>query len=335
MSKVFILAEAGVNHNGDINLAYKLIDAAVEAGVDCVKFQTFITENDTARNCKKADYQQSDDDENQFDMVKKLELSFEDFRKLKAYCESKNIIFLSSPFDLESVAFLEELNPIFWKVASSEVTNYPFLRNIAKTKRDVVMSTGMADIKEIQEALDVLHEFGAGKITLLHCNTEYPTPFKDVNLSAMNDLKERFNVEVGYSDHTLGIEVPIAAVAMGATIIEKHFTLDKNMEGPDHKASLDPVELKAMVDAIRNIEVAIGTGEKHITESEGKNRIAARKSIVANKSIKKGETFTEDNLAAKRPGGGISPMKWETVIGNVADRDYLEDEMIVLPENKI
>lgn len=330
MSKVFIIAEAGVNHNGDIKLAYQLIDAAIEAGVDCVKFQTYVTENDTAKSCAKADYQNSDDGENQYEMLKKLELSFDDFVKLKAYCEDKDIIFLSSPFDLDSIDFLETLNPVFWKVASSELTNYPFLRKIAKTHRDVVMSTGMASIEEIEEALEVLRRFGAGKITLLHCNTEYPTPYIDVNLSAMNDLRERYDVEVGYSDHTLGIEVPIAAVAMGATMIEKHFTLDKNMEGPDHKASLDVAELKNMVDSIRKIELAIGNGKKHITESEAKNRIAARKSIVANCQIKAGEVFTEENLAAKRPGGGISPMLWEDVIGKTADRDYEEDEMIVL-----
>ena len=330
MSKVFIIAEAGVNHNGDIKLAYELIDAAIEAGVDCVKFQTYVTENDTAKSCAKADYQNSDDEENQYEMLKKLELSFDDFIQLKAYCEDKDIIFLSSPFDLDSIDFLETLNPVFWKVASSELTNYPFLRKIAKTHRDVVMSTGMASIEEIEDALEVLRKFGAGKITLLHCNTEYPTPYVDVNLSAMDDLKERYGVEVGYSDHTLGIEVPIAAVAMGATIIEKHFTLDKNMEGPDHKASLDVAELKSMVDAIRKIELAIGNGKKHITESEAKNRIAARKSIVANCEIKAGEVFTEENLAAKRPGGGISPMLWEDVIGKIADRDYEEDEMIVL-----
>lgn len=330
MSKVFIIAEAGVNHNGNIELAYQLIDAAIEAGVDCVKFQTYVTENDTAKSCAKADYQNNDDDENQYQMLKKLELSFDDFVELKEYCKDKDIIFLSSPFDLDSIEFLESLEPMFWKVASSELTNYPFLRKIAKTHRDVVMSTGMASIEEIQDALAVLRKFGAGKITLLHCNTEYPTPFGDVNLSAMNDLKDRFQVEVGYSDHTLGIEVPIAAVAMGATIIEKHFTLDKNMEGPDHKASLNPCELKAMTDAIRNIELSIGDGIKHITDSEAKNRIAARKSIVANCSIKKGETFTEENLAAKRPGGGISPMRWEEVLGKTADRDYKEDEMIIL-----
>lgn len=330
MSSVFIIAEAGVNHNGNIDLAYQLVDAAVSAGVDCVKFQTYITENDTAKNCKKAEYQNSGDDENQYEMLKKLELSFDDFRDLKKYCEEKGIIFLSSPFDLDSIDFLETLDPMFWKVASSELTNYPFLRKVAQTHRDVVLSTGMASLEEIEMSLNVLKKFGAGKITLLHCNTEYPTPFKDVNLSAMDDLRRVFGYSVGYSDHTLGIEVPIAAVAMGATVIEKHFTLDKNMEGPDHKASLDPVELKSMVTAIRNIELSIGDGKKKITESESKNRIAARKSIVANCAIKKGEVYTEQNLAAKRPGGGISPMEWETIIGKVANRDYEEDEMIVL-----
>ena len=330
MSSVFIIAEAGVNHNGNIGLAYQLVDAAVLAGVDCVKFQTYITENDTAKNCKKAEYQNSGDDENQYEMLKKLELSFDDFRELKKYCEEKGIIFLSSPFDLDSIDFLETLDPMFWKVASSELTNYPFLRKVAQTHRDIVLSTGMASLEEIEMSINVLKKFGAGKITLLHCNTEYPTPFEDVNLSAMDDLRRAFGCTVGYSDHTLGIEVPIAAVAMGATVIEKHFTLDKNMEGPDHKASLDPVELKNMVTAIRNIEHSIGDGKKKITESESKNRIAARKSIVANCAIKKGEVYTEQNLAAKRPGGGISPMEWESIIGKVANRDYEEDEMSVL-----
>ncbi|MCR0182854.1 N-acetylneuraminate synthase [[Clostridium] innocuum] len=329
MKKVFIIAEAGVNHNGNIDLAYQLIDEAVNAGVDCVKFQTYITENDTTRNCEKADYQKVDEStENQFEMIKGLELSFDDFKKLKEYCDKNDIIFLSSPFDLDSIEFLESLNPVFWKIASSEVTNYPFLRKIALTHRPIVMSTGMCTIDEISNAIDVLHKYGAGNITLLHCNTEYPTPMNDVNLLSMNTLKTKFNTKVGYSDHTLGIEVPIAAVSLGAEIIEKHFTLDKKMEGPDHKASLNPKELKDMVVAIRNIEKAIGNGIKKPSDSEMKNRISARKSIVANKKIKKGEAFNDINLAAKRPGGGISPMRWEEFIGKIATKDYIEDEMI-------
>ena len=329
MKKVFIIAEAGVNHNGNIELAYQLIDEAVKAGVDCVKFQTYVTKNDTTRSCEKADYQKEDlNNENQYDMIKKLELSFNDFRNLKDYCDKKNIIFLSSPFDLDSIDFLETLNPIFWKIASSEVTNYPFLKKIALTHRPIVMSTGMCTMDEISEALSVLHKYKSGEITLLHCNTEYPTPMEDVNLLSMYTLKNEFKTRIGYSDHTLGIEVPIAAVSLGAEIIEKHFTLNNDMEGPDHKASINPIELKNMVKAIRNIEKAIGSEIKKPSDSEIKNRVAARKSIVADCEIKKGEIFTEKNLAAKRPGGGISPMRWEELIGKIANRDYKEDEMI-------
>ncbi len=328
---VFIIAEAGVNHNGDINLAYQLIDAAKAAGADCVKFQTYITENDTAKNCEKAEYQKTNnEEENQYDLIKKLELSFSEFVKLKEYCEKKEIIFLSSPFDLESVKFLETLDPIFWKVASSEITNYPFLRAIAKTHRKIVMSTGMCDEKEIEDALKVLKEYGAGEVILLHCNTEYPTPMEDVNLREMLSLKEEFQCKVGYSDHTLGIQIPIAAVALGAEIIEKHFTLDHNLEGPDHKASLEPEELKQMVHSIRMVESALGDGQIIPSTSEKKNRVAARKSVVANRDIKAGEVFTEENIAAKRPGGGISPMKWKDVLGKVAKRDFIEDEKIEL-----
>lgn len=331
LDKCFIIAEAGVNHNGQLELAYQLVDAAVEAGVDCVKFQTYITENDTTQNCEKAAYQKEQDNEdNQYEMIKKLELSFDEFKKIKSYCESKNILFLSSPFDLDSVSFLESLDTPFWKIASSEVTNYPFLKKIALTHKPVVMSTGMCDIQEIDAALEVLQQFGTGDITLLHCNTEYPTPFSDVNLRSMEYLKERYQCVVGYSDHTLGIEIPVAAVALGASIIEKHFTLDNNMIGPDHKASLNPEELKEMVCAIRNTEVALGKKDKVVSQSEKKNKIAARKSIVANCNIVKGELLTEENIAAKRPGGGISPMEWENVIGNKANKDYKKDEMIVV-----
>ncbi|MEG0978174.1 MAG: N-acetylneuraminate synthase [Bacilli bacterium] len=324
-----IIAEAGVNHNGKLSLAYELVDKAVESGVDIIKFQTYITKNDTVKNCIKADYQLSDDNnDNQFEMIKKLELSFNDFIKIKKYCEQKGITFLSSPFDLDSIDFLNELNPVFWKVASSEITNYPFLKRIAITNKPVVVSTGMATLDEISDALNVLKTYGTSEISLLHCNTEYPTPMEDVNLLAMLQLKEIFNCNVGYSDHTLGIEVPIAAVTLGAEIIEKHFTLDNNMEGPDHKASLNPTELKNMVKSIRNIENALGSGIKKPSKSEIKNKIAARKSIVANCKIRKGEIFTENNIAAKRPGGGISPMEWNTVIGKKANRNYDEDEMI-------
>lgn len=329
INRCFIIAEAGVNHNGKLDLAYKLVDAAVEAGVDCVKFQTYITENDTVRNCEKAAYQkEQDNEENQYDMIKKLELSFDEFKKIKSYCEKKNILFLSSPFDLESVSFLESMNTPFWKIASSEVTNYPLLKKIALTHRPVVMSTGMCDIKEIDDALEVLKKFGADDISLLHCNTEYPTPMKDVNLKSMLCLKEKYNVCVGYSDHTLGTEIPIAAVALGAKIIEKHFTLDNSMEGPDHKASLNPTELKLMVNKIRNIEIALGRYDKKPSSSELRNKIAARKSIFANCDIEKGEVFTELNIAAKRPGGGINPMRWNEIIGRIATRNYKEDEMI-------
>ena len=328
-NSVYIIAEAGVNHNGDIKLAYKLVDAAKEAGVSCVKFQTYITENDTVRNCEKADYQKKSDDlENQFDMVKRLELSFDEYMELKKYCDEQDIVFLSSPFDLDSLAFLNNIEMPFWKIASSEITNYPFLRNIGMTQKPVVMSTGMCTLAEIDEALAVLKKFGTEKIMLLHCNTEYPTPMIDVNLKAMLSLRDKYNVEVGYSDHTLGTEVCVAAVAMGATVIEKHFTLDNDMEGPDHKASLNPVQLKQLVEQVRNIEVAMGSAEKKPSMSELNNKVAARKSLVANTKIKKGDILGEKNLAAKRPGGGVSPMRWEEYIGRVSNRDYEEDEMI-------
>lgn len=330
-NKCFIIAEAGVNHNGQLDMAYKLIDVAIDAGADCVKFQTFITENDTSRNCEKAEYQKNDgDSESQYEMVKKLELSFDSFRKLKEYCDSRKILFLSSPFDLESANFLNQLNPPFWKLASSEVTNFPLLKMLAETHRPIVMSTGMCDVSEIDDALSVLKRFKSGEVTLLHCNTEYPTPFEDVNLRAMEFLRDHYQCNVGYSDHTLGIEVPIAAAILGASIIEKHFTLDNNLEGPDHKASLNPEELKNMIGGIRNVEKSLGDKMKKPSQSELKNKIAARKSIVANCSIKKGCIFNENNLATKRPGGGISPMEWEKVIGSLAVKDFEKDEMIIL-----
>ena len=326
---VYIIAEAGVNHNGSFDLACKLVDRAKEAGVDCIKFQTFKSENIVSRSADKAEYQKKTTGEGtQEDMLKKLELSYEEFIKLKNYCDKVGICFLSTPFDLESIDFLNGIDMPFWKIPSGEITNYPYLCTIANTHKPVVMSTGMCDMDEIRAAIKVLCENGATDIKLLHCNTEYPTPFVDVNLSAMLSIREAFGYEVGYSDHTKGIEVPIAAVAMGATIIEKHFTLDRSMEGPDHKASLEPNELKQMVLSIRHIELAIGDGVKKPSLSEMKNIQIARKSIVAKTNIKKGETFSAYNLSVKRPGTGINPMKWNAVIGTKATRDYVEDELI-------
>lgn len=330
MKKTFIIAEAGDNHNGKIELAYKLIDKAVEAGADCVKFQTFVTEEVISKNAKMADYQIANTqiEESQYDMVKKLELSFDDFRKLKAYCDEKKILFLSTPFDLKSIDFLDSLDLPMWKIPSGEITNLPYLVKIARTGKDIILSTGMATISEVEAAINVLKDNGAGAITLLHCTTEYPAPVDEVNLLAMKTMEDYFSLKVGYSDHTKGILVPIIAVALGAEIIEKHFTLDKNMEGPDHKASLEPAELKEMISNIRTLEYSLGTGEKVPSASEKKNINIARKSIVARRNIKKGETFSEENLAVKRPGNGISPMKWFEVIETKAKRDFDEDEII-------
>lgn len=330
--KTFIIAEAGVNHNGSIELAKKLIDIALEAGADAVKFQTFKTENVVSECAPKAEYQQktTSKDETQFEMIKKLELSFSDFNELKAYCDNKGIIFLSTPFDLDSARFLKEIGLEIFKIPSGEITNYLLLREIGSYRKKVILSTGMADLGEIEDALDVLIESGTKRedITVLHCNTEYPTPFEDVNLKAMLTIKDAFKIEVGYSDHTLGIEIPIAAVGLGARVIEKHFTIDKNLPGPDHKASLEPHELKQMVQAIRNIEKALGDGIKKPSKSELKNLQIARKSIVAKRNIKKGEIFTEENLTIKRPGNGISPMRWNEIIGRKAKKDFLEGEII-------
>lgn len=329
-NKVFIIAEAGDNHNGNIENALKLVDKAVEAEADCVKFQTFLTERVISKYAPKADYQKENTKaaESQFDMVKKLELTFDEFRDIKAYCEKKGILFLSTPFDLESVNFLKELQLPLWKIPSGEITNKPYLEEIAHTGKPIILSTGMCVKEEIAQALQVLNEGGAGEITLLHCNTEYPTPYKDVNLNAMKTLADEFHVTVGYSDHTTGIEVPIAAVAMGAKVVEKHFTLDKNMEGPDHKASLEPQELAEMVKSIRNIELAMGSHEKKVSPSEEKNINIARKSIIAKRDIRKGEIYTVENLDIKRPGNGISPMCWYEILGMKANKDYCEDEMI-------
>lgn len=328
---VYIIAEAGVNHNGSFALACKLVDAAKEAGVDCIKFQTFKSENLVSRSAKKAEYQKkTTGDSSQQDMLKKLELSFDEFLNLKNYCEKVGLCFLSTPFDFDSIDFLNSIDMPFWKIPSGEVTNLPYLLALAKTGKPVVMSTGMCTLQEIRDAIDVLQANGTKVIKLLHCNTEYPTPFEDVNLKAMQTMRDEFQMEVGYSDHTKGIEVPVAAVALGATIIEKHFTLDRNMEGPDHKASLEPQELAEMVCCIRNIEKALGTGDKTPSPSEKKNIAVARKSIVAKSKIKAGDTLTEDNVTVKRPGTGISPMKWFEVLGTKAVKDFDEDEMILL-----
>ena len=326
---IFIIAEAGVNHNGSLELAFRMVDAAKKAGADCIKFQTFKSEKLVSHNAQKADYQKNTTgDGSQIDMLKKLELPYDEFLELKSYCDKMDICFLSTPFDFESIDFLNSIDMPFWKIPSGEVTNLPYLVALARTGKPVVMSTGMCDMEEIEAAIKVLRENGTKEIKLLHCNTEYPTPFEDVNLRAMQTMRDQFEVEVGYSDHTSGIEVPIAAAALGATVIEKHFTLDRKMEGPDHKASLEPDELAAMVTSIRNIEKALGSLDKTPSLSEIKNKAVARKSIVAKFDIKAGEKFTEENITVKRPGTGISPMRWYDILGNSAIRDFHEDELI-------
>ena len=333
--KVLIIAEAGVNHNGSLEIAKRLVNEASSAGVDIIKFQTFKAEKLVSKAVKQAEYQKKNigkGEETQYAMLKKLELSDKQHEELISYCKSKNIRFFSTAFDMDSIDYLHSLDLGLWKIPSGEITNYPYLKKIASYKEPVILSTGMCELTDIENAINVLVGNGVSKdiITVLHCNTEYPTPMKDVNLKAMLEIKEKFGVEIGYSDHTEGIEVPIAAVALGATVIEKHFTLDKNMEGPDHKASLEPNELKAMVKSIRNIEQALGSGHKTVSESERKNIEIARKSIVAAKDIKEGEIFTEENITVKRPGNGISPMEWENVIGKVAKRNFQEEELIEL-----
>ena len=330
-----IIAEAGVNHNGSLDIAKQLIDAAVDAGVDIIKFQTFKADKLVSKDAKKAEYQKKnigDGDDSQYQMLKKLELSDSDHQELVAYCHQKGIRFWSTAFDLESIDFLHSLGLGLWKIPSGEITNYPFIKKIALLHEPVIMSTGMCDEEDIRNAMEVLLKNGLTKeqITILHCNTQYPTPMKDVNLKAMLTIKPDFGTVVGYSDHTQGIEVPIAAVALGAQVIEKHFTLDRNMVGPDHNASLEPQELKAMVQAIRNIEQALGTGIKQVSDSERANIAVARKSIVASTSIKKGETLSDANLAVKRPGTGLSPMRWEEIVGTKAIKDYQPDEQIQL-----
>ncbi len=329
MSKVLIIAEAGVNHNGDIELAKKLIDVAVECGADIVKFQTFNPKKLASKYAAMAEYQKENlqIEGPQEEMLNKLVLKQEEFIELARYCKQVGIQFLSTPFEVDSIHFLNPLQNI-WKIPSGEITNYPYLVEIAKTGKEVILSTGMSTLDEVDDALEVLKTNGVVKITLLHCTTNYPTPMADVNLRAMLSLKGHSGYPVGYSDHTQGIEVPIAAVAMGAKVIEKHFTLDRDMDGPDHKASLEPGELKEMVRAIRNIEIAFGDGRKIPSESEKKNIQIVRKSIVAARDIKQGEVFTIENLTTKRPGSGISPMRWNEVLGMNAIRDFAEDEPI-------
>lgn len=334
MKRTFIIAEAGVNHNGCLKTAFKLIDRAKEAGADAIKFQTFKAERLVTKSAIKAIYQTktTSAEETQYEMIKKLEFGVKEHLKLIAYCRKKKIEFISSPFDNESIELLIKLKLKTLKIPSGEITNLPYLRKIAQTNCKIILSTGMAALREIEDAIDVLTDNGTKRdnITVLHCNTEYPTPFEDVNLKAMLTIKEAFKLKVGYSDHTRGIEIPIAAVSLGAHIIEKHFTLDRKMVGPDHKASLEPTEFKMMVESIRNTEKAIGTGIKKPSKSEEKNINIARKSVVAIRNINKGEFFTENNIGVKRPGIGISPMRWDEIIGRTAIKDFKIDDIIEL-----
>ncbi|WP_297448020.1 N-acetylneuraminate synthase [uncultured Campylobacter sp.] len=330
MKKVLIIAEAGVNHNGDINLAKKLIEQAAKAGADVVKFQTFKANSCVSVSAKKAKYQleTTAKEESQLEMIQKLELSYESHFELMKHCKKHDIIFLSTPFDLESVEFLRGLDLPYFKIPSGEITNLPYLKAVAKCKKRVLLSTGMANLGEIEAALTILRKNGTRNITLLHCNTEYPTPFEDVNLNALKTLKEAFKLEVGYSDHTEGIVASLGAVALGAVVIEKHFTLDKTMEGPDHRASLEFEELRALCKGIRELEKALGSGIKKASKSEAKNKIIARKSLVAKRIIQKGEKFSEQNLTTKRPGSGISAMRYEEYLGKRALKTYKKDELI-------
>lgn len=329
--KVLIIAEAGVNHNGSLEMAKKMVDTAKACGVDIVKFQTAKLDSLVSKSAHMADYQKKNTgvEESQKDMLKKLLLDFDEFDELASYCNAVGIRFLSTPFDIESVKFLNDFQDI-WKVPSGEITNYPYLVEIGKTKKKVILSTGMADMDEIRAAINVLKEHGTEDITILHCTTEYPAPIRDVNLNVMNSMREAFGFSVGYSDHTQGIEVALAAVALGATVIEKHFTLDRNLPGPDHKASLEPDELMAMVNSIRKVELSLGSSEKRPSEVEMKNRLVARKSIVAKTPIKAGDFLTENNITTKRPGLGVNPMRWNEVLGTKAVRNFEEDELIEL-----
>jgi len=334
MNKIYIIAEAGVNHNGDLNIAKQMIATAAKCGVDAIKFQTFKAENLVSKYAEKADYQKAstDSNESQYEMIKKLELDLPVHKELKKYSEGKNIEFLSTPFDLDSIDMLKNLGLGTLKISSGDITNLPFLRKIGILNKKLILSSGMSTLDEVKEAVDVLVGSGTpkDKITVLHCNTEYPTPYEDVNLKAMQTIKEELGVEVGYSDHTVGIEIAIAAVALGAVVLEKHFTLDRSMKGPDHKASLNPSELKLMVCSIRNLEMAFGDGEKRPSGSEKKNIVVVRKSIVAIRNIKKGEKLSEDNIGVKRPGCGINPMAWDSVVGQIAQKDFKEDELIII-----
>lgn len=329
-NKVIIIAEAGVNHNGSVELAKKMIDVAAEAKADMIKFQSFKTECEISKNAPKADYQKAitGEEESQFEMAKKLELTEEEHKELMRYCQEKGVVFFSTPFDFWSIDLLNNLGMDTIKIPSGELTNLPYLEKIAALKKKIILSTGMATLGEVESAIAILNQFGTTDITLLHCTTEYPTPYADVNLNAVRTLKHAFGLPVGYSDHTNGVEVSVAAVAIGATVIEKHFTLDKNMEGPDHQASIEPDELKLLVQSIRHVEAAMGDGVKRPAPSEVKNMDIARKSIVANCDIQKGDIFTVDNLTTKRPGNGISPMKWHEILGQVATKDYKEDELL-------
>jgi len=330
--RTFIIAEAGVNHNGDIHTAKRLIDAAAHSGADAVKFQTFDAKSLVCQHAPKAEYQTHDSGqaESQFEMLQKLQLDSEVHKELLDYCGDKGILFMSTAFDLGSIDFLQKLGLELFKIPSGEITNLPYLRKIGGLGKKIIVSTGMADLGEIEAALRVLTDAGTRKkdITVLHCSTEYPTPVEDVNLKAMLTIRDAFKVRIGYSDHTIGIEVAVAAVAMGAAVIEKHFTLDINMPGPDHRASLEPDELAAMIKAIRNIERALGSGIKIPSPSELKNKATARKSIVASRNIHKGEILTEETITSKRPGTGISPMEWDRVLGNVALKDFEADALI-------
>jgi N,N'-diacetyllegionaminate synthase len=331
---VLIIAEAGVNHNADLKTALNLVDAAVEAGANIVKFQTAVPDEVVTKTAEKADYQKTttDPNETQLEMTKKIHLPLADFFVISDYSRSKNIEFLTTSFGPVSTEFISQLEMKRFKIPSGEITNLPYLRQIGRIGMPIIISTGMAMLGEIETAIEVLEQAGTprAKLTVLHCTTEYPTPMNEVNLRAMQSFHAAFGVAVGYSDHTQGIEIAIAAVAMGATVIEKHFTLDRNLPGPDHKASLEPAELKAMVTAIRNIEIALGDGIKRITQSEAKNKPVARKSLVAATAIQRGDIFTEANLAVKRPGTGISPMRWDEVLGRIAHRDFTSDELIEL-----
>lgn len=334
IKRTLIIAEAGVNHNGDLGLARQLIDAAADAGADLVKFQTFNASRLATRTAKKAEYQTetTDGKESQQDMLRRLELTEAMHHELISHCAKRNIGFFSTGFDVESIDLLLGLGQDHFKIPSGEITNLPYLRHIGQLGKNTILSTGMATLGDIEAAIDVLEIAGTPRtrITVLHCTTEYPTPMTEVNLRAMQSIKEAFGVTVGYSDHTQGIEVAIAAVAMGAAVIEKHFTLDRNLPGPDHQASLEPAELKAMVTAIRNIEVALGNGIKRLTLSEARNKPVARKSLVASQAIQAGQVFTAHNITTKRPGTGISPMRWDEVIGQVAQRNFDADELLEL-----